>query len=61
MVSCSKGNPWLEYTVNERYNDGYFSKEAYNLYNIIEQEEGIDTRLLRQKSDMKEKEKKEII
>ncbi len=49
-----------KYTVNERYNDGYFSKEAYNLYNIIEQEEGIDTRLLRQKSDMKEKEKKKL-
>lgn len=46
--------------VEERYYNGNVSKEALHLYRIINQEEGIDTRALRTKADMREKEKKKI-
>lgn len=47
-------------SVEERYFNGNVSNEAFNLYKIISQEEGIDTRELRAKADLKEKEKKKI-
>jgi hypothetical protein len=47
-------------TMNERYLNGNISREAFNLYTLISQEEGIDTRVLREKAGMKEKEKKKI-
>ncbi|CAG9622088.1 AlkZ-related protein [Sutcliffiella rhizosphaerae] len=45
-------------SVQERYKKGEVSREALTLYSIIEQQEGIDTRLLRVEAGMKEKEKK---
>ncbi|MEK5389247.1 hypothetical protein NSQ59_02540 [Margalitia sp. FSL K6-0131] len=47
-----------EYSVKQRYEDGMISKEALDLYSIISEEEGIDTRVLRVKAGMKDKEKK---
>ncbi|GIN86221.1 hypothetical protein J6TS2_26070 [Heyndrickxia sporothermodurans] len=47
-------------TVEERYYNGNVSKEALNLYEIISQEEGIDTRELRKKAGLKEKENKKL-
>ncbi len=47
-------------TVEERYFNGNVSKEALDLYNIISQEEGIDTRALRLKAGLKESDKKKI-
>lgn len=50
----------LGYTqsVEERYQNGLVSKDAFDLYTLINQEEGIDTRVLRAKSGMKDKDKK---
>ncbi|WP_277585108.1 AlkZ-related protein [Psychrobacillus antarcticus] len=45
-------------SVEERYFNGNISKEALSLYKIINQEAGIDTRALRVKAGLKEKEKK---
>lgn len=45
-------------SVEERYLSGNISREAYGLYKIISQEEGIDTRALRSEAGLKEKEKK---
>jgi hypothetical protein len=45
-------------TLEERYHDGLVSREALELFKLIREEEGIDTRLLRAKAGMKEKEKK---
>ena len=52
----------LGYTesVEERYFNGTISKEAFDLYKIISQSEGIDTRALRLKAGLKEKDKKKI-
>ncbi|MFC0416865.1 hypothetical protein ACFFHH_15615 [Cytobacillus solani] len=47
-------------SVEERYYNGNVSKEALHLFRIISLEEGIDTRTLRTKADMREKEKKKI-
>ncbi|WP_449620781.1 AlkZ-related protein [Robertmurraya sp. Marseille-Q9965] len=47
-------------SVEERYFNGHFSKEAFDLYNLIRQEEGIDTRALRLKAGLKESHKKRI-
>ncbi|UZJ77815.1 hypothetical protein [Fictibacillus sp. KU28468] len=49
------GNPM---SVKDRYYNGMLSKDAFDLHSHILQEEGIDTRLLRAKADMKAKEKK---
>ena len=48
-------------SVEERYFNGNVSKEAFNLYKIIREEEGIDTRALRIKAELKEKDTKEAI
>lgn len=47
-------------SIEDRHFNGLVSKEAYNLYKIISAEEGIDTRMLRSKAELKEKEKKKI-
>ncbi|QUG43088.1 hypothetical protein KD050_07590 [Psychrobacillus sp. INOP01] len=46
--------------VEERYFSGSISREANSIYEIISQEEGIDTRALRAKAGLKEKEKKKV-
>lgn len=45
-------------SLKQRYDDGIVSREALELFTVINEEEGIDTRVLRVKSGMKEKEKK---
>ncbi len=52
----------LGYTesVEERYFNGTVSKEALDIYRIIRQAEGIDTRALRVKAGLKEKDKKRV-
>jgi hypothetical protein len=45
-------------SVEKRYSDGLVSREALVLYNLIREEEGIDTRVLRVKAGMKDKDKK---
>jgi hypothetical protein len=45
-------------SVEKRYSDGLVSREALELYKLIREEEGIDTRVLRVKAGMKDKEKK---
>ncbi|MGE7214935.1 AlkZ-related protein [Priestia koreensis] len=47
-----------EDSLKERYENGNLSKEALQLFDIIEANEGIDTRLLRTQAEMREKEKK---
>ncbi|CAH2717623.1 hypothetical protein BACCIP111895_04839 [Neobacillus rhizosphaerae] len=47
-------------SVKKRYESGLVSREALELYSLISGEEGIDTRLLRVKAGMKEKEKKKL-
>ncbi|MBP2242230.1 hypothetical protein J2Z40_002804 [Cytobacillus eiseniae] len=47
-------------SVEERYYKGNVSREALHLYRIIHEEEGIDTRALRTKAEMREKEKKKL-
>ncbi|WP_391115825.1 hypothetical protein [Psychrobacillus sp. L3] len=47
-------------SVEERYFNGNVSKEALDIYKIISQEEGIDTRALRIKAGLKEKDKKRL-
>lgn len=44
--------------VSDRYQDGLVSREAVELYLLISENEGIDTRVLRVQAGMKEKEKK---
>lgn len=44
--------------VSDRYKDGVISREAVDLYMLISENEGIDTRVLRVQAGMKEKEKK---
>ncbi|MFJ8064030.1 hypothetical protein ACIQYS_05325 [Psychrobacillus sp. NPDC096426] len=52
----------LGYTesIEERYFNGNVSKEAFEINKIIGQEEGIDTRALRIKAGLKERDKKKI-
>jgi hypothetical protein len=45
-------------SVKERYQDGLMSREAVELYTLIRENEGIDTRVLRVEAGMKDKEKK---
>jgi hypothetical protein len=45
-------------SIEKRYSDGLVSREALELYKLIREEEGIDTRVLRVKAGMKDKEKK---
>ncbi|MHC0037535.1 AlkZ-related protein [Pseudoneobacillus sp. C159] len=45
-------------SIEERYSNGLVSREALELYKIIHEEEGIDTRVLRVKAGMKDKDKK---
>jgi hypothetical protein len=45
-------------SVENRYSDGLLSREALELYKLIREEEGIDTRVLRVKAGMKDKDKK---
>lgn len=47
-------------SVEKRYFNGNVSKEAFEIYKIISQQEGIDTRDLRMKAGLKEKDKKKI-
>jgi hypothetical protein len=55
LVSAILGS---QYSVAKRYNDGLVSREALELFTLISAEEGIDTRVLRAKAGMKDKEKK---
>jgi hypothetical protein len=45
-------------SVNERYQDGLMSREAVELYTLISENEGIDTRVLRVQAGMKDKDMK---
>lgn len=47
-------------SIEERYFSGQVSKEAFNLYTIVSQTEGVDTRLLRTKSGLKDKKDKKV-
>ncbi|MFJ5770112.1 hypothetical protein [Psychrobacillus sp. NPDC093180] len=47
-------------SVEERYFKGNVSKEAFEIYKIITQLEGIDTRALRIKAGLKERDKKKL-
>jgi hypothetical protein len=47
-------------SVEKRYSDGLVSREALELFKLIREEEGIDTRILRVKAGMKDKEKKKV-
>jgi hypothetical protein len=55
LVSAILGS---QHSVAKRYNDGLVSREALELFTLISEEEGIDTRVLRAKAGMKDKEKK---
>ncbi|MFZ7942917.1 AlkZ-related protein [Neobacillus sp. 19] len=63
LISCEllplvKSVLGSNHTLKRRYNDGLVSREALELFGLIHDEPGIDTRLLRAKAGMKEKEKK---
>ncbi|MDQ1004683.1 hypothetical protein QFZ28_005223 [Neobacillus niacini] len=45
-------------SVKERYQDGLMSREAVDLYTLISENQGIDTRVLRVEAGMKDKDKK---
>lgn len=47
-------------SVEERYFNGNVSKEAFDIYKIISQEEGIDTRALRVRTGLKDSDKKRV-
>lgn len=47
-------------SVEERYYNGNVSKEAFEIYKIVSEEAGIDTRTLRARAGLKEKEQKRI-
>lgn len=55
FVSTVLGSP---YSLKKRYDDGLVSREALELFGLIHEEPGIDTRVLRAKAGMKDKEKK---
>jgi len=44
--------------LKQRYNDGLVAREALELFELIHEEPGIDTRVLRSKAGMRDKEKK---
>jgi hypothetical protein len=46
------------HTIKQRYADGLISREAVELFTLITEAEGIDTRVLRTQAGMKDKEKK---
>lgn len=58
MVSLFRNVLGSSQTIKDLYFGGSLSKEGFEMYTLIEQEEGIDTRILRAKAGMKEKEKK---
>lgn len=45
-------------SIEKRYSDGLVSRDALELFKLIREEEGIDTRVLRVKAGMKDKDKK---
>jgi hypothetical protein len=45
-------------SLEQRYSDGLVSRDALELFKLIREEEGIDTRVLRVKAGMKDKDKK---
>jgi hypothetical protein len=47
-------------SVENRYQDGLMSREAVELFALIKENEGIDTRVLRVEAGMKDKEKKKL-
>lgn len=47
-------------SVKDRFRDGLMSREAVELYTLISENEGIDTRVLRVEAGMKDKEKKKL-
>lgn len=47
-------------SVEDRYRDGQMSREAVELFALIKENEGIDTRVLRVEAGMKDKEKKKL-
>ena len=47
-------------SVEDRYRDGLMSREAVELFALIKENEGIDTRVLRVEAGMKDKEKKKL-
>ncbi|MDZ5473080.1 hypothetical protein SM124_15280 [Bacillus sp. 31A1R] len=49
-----------ELSVESRYQSGNMSKVAVEMYNIVKETEGIDTRLLRTKAGLRDKEHKKI-
>ncbi len=48
------------HSLKHRYQDGLVSREALELFTLIRENEGIDTRLLKVMAGMKEKEKKKL-
>ncbi|WP_342429689.1 hypothetical protein [Neobacillus sp. FSL H8-0543] len=55
MVKAVLGS---RHSLKQRYQDGLVSREALELFELIRESEGIDTRLLRVQAGMKDKEKK---
>ncbi|MDR7076915.1 hypothetical protein J2Y03_001938 [Neobacillus niacini] len=55
LIRAILGSPL---SVNERYRDGIMSREAVELYAQISENEGIDTRVLRVRAGMKDKDMK---
>jgi len=47
-----------EHPLKQRYNDGLVAREALELFELIHEEPDIDTRVLRSKAGMRDKEKK---
>ncbi|SFA85579.1 MULTISPECIES: hypothetical protein [unclassified Bacillus (in: firmicutes)] len=58
LLPCVRAVLGRQDSVNDRYKNGLISKEAMNLYHLIKENEGIDTRILRAEAGMKNKEKK---
>ncbi|MCR8844620.1 hypothetical protein NQ117_13095 [Paenibacillus sp. SC116] len=58
LVSALKTLIGSEHSVEERYEDGQLSREAKELYTIIEANPGIETRSLRAEAGMKAQDKK---
>ncbi|MCL6571655.1 MAG: hypothetical protein K6T88_08210 [Bacillus sp. (in: Bacteria)] len=57
LIRAIKGS---KHSLKKRYEDGLVSGAALELFTLISEEEGIDTRLLRAKAGMKDKEKKKV-
>jgi hypothetical protein len=60
MLPLVKAVVGSRHTLKERYQDGMVSREALELFELIRENEGIDTRVLRVQAGMKEKEKKKL-